>query len=88
MNPSHFVIVALIAMVAGIVLFFQWDLNQFRKKLFIGQHVDVHLAHNEFLAVIITDIQGNWVTVKSLSKTYYNVEKKDIYPKGHYNSRL
>ena len=83
MNTQNIVIIAFIAIAIGITLFFQWDLNQFRKKLYVGQHVDMHIAHNEFLTVIITDIQDEWVTAKSLSKKYYKSEKKNIYPHGN-----
>jgi len=44
MNTPNIVIVAFIAIAIGITLFFKWDLNQFRKKLYVGQHVDMTLS--------------------------------------------
>ena len=73
-------IIAIIAIVAFIALRHTANLSQFRKNLWVGQHVDLYL-YEGFLSVIITDIDGDDVTVKSLSKTFYDVKRGNIHPK-------
>jgi hypothetical protein len=72
--------IVVIAIFAFAILRTQWIANEFRKNLWVGQHVDLK-QDEDFLSVIITDIDGDKVTVKSISKTLYEVKRKDLYSK-------
>lgn len=78
---SQILILIVIAIFAFAILRIQWNINEFRKTLWVGQHVDFRVNDKNYIAVIITDIEGEDVTVKSISKTFYDTKRKYIYPK-------
>ena len=78
---SQIFIIAIIALTTFFVLLHMANLSRFRKNLWVGQHVDLYRRYEGFLSVIITDIDEDVITVKSLLNTLYDVRRTNLHPK-------